>query len=1707
MKNLQKILTVFLLIITLTAFASCESKVTNLEVGNFDTTVIVGEEVNLEGATITVTHKNKKTETITVEDVTVSQIDTTTVGEKDLTFTYKDVSVTVKVNVIGVKDINVTGVTEKVLKDEPADLSGVRATVTFDDDTTREVAGSELTLTAVDTTSTGDKVINITYKNKTIQKIVKVVDIQSVRIDANLEVEKGTVLTLPQRDVIVTYTDGEIVRIALNKIATNVNNFDTTTAGQKDLTITYMGRTFTQTVTVYEVEKAEMLGTIPSLKIDSDGLVVYNYVTGFRVTYTNGKVEEITLADLESYDTNVDLSSAGEKVVDFMYKGFEFSAKVNVIGIKSIALNNMPNKVIKGETVDLSKVILTITYDDNSTTNVDYPKVTYSNIDTSVVGGAEFTVTYKNKTETKSINVIDITNVQIDYNLEVEKGETFVLPERVVIVTYSDNTTSTINIKDITTNAADLNTQVNDDVTSIDLVISYKGRTFTQSVSVYKANKLEISSGYIPAVKFGGVGTVDYSNVKSLTVTYTNGILKTITVDDLDAKTLTVDATESGEKQIELTYKGYTEVLTVEVSEKPSAFIKVNEDSYQQKVKLGGEFTLDNLTAIISYDDTDDENLVTVNDIVVDGTVNTAVAGKYTITLTYQKENYNSAVTRIVVEVLSVKKIEIDGEHVQKIRIGEDYDLTLIKTVKVTYSDDIMTEVLDVKDVNITNIDTNEAGIKYIVISYNGYTDTTSNAVEVIGVKDIVINGEYDTMQMINHDYDYTKIESLTIIYDTDTTDFDQTIDFVNEYIIAFVDTTSYGDKYFTIKYYNKEINVDVKVLDIEKIELNDTQYDKKVMLNHEYDISRIDEIIVTYSDGVNTLTETVNIDSTYITNIETNVSGTAFLVVTYNKFAQNIEIKVLAVTNIVAIGNNPDTYIDEEFVPDVYSLTVTYGDNELEEVVKSGYVIEDYTFIPGTVVIPVTYNGFTTNNLTVNVIGFKGLKYSGEVPERVLIDTELDLSGITGAVLTYNDDTTKVIALDKLTIVNEGTATIGYHNVRVSYRTVEDVITYLVVTEDYIAFEHDLLKFDIPETIESYNDNSQNTDGEASFSIAGKDYLVGSDNAFKLMPGILVADTDEEITEIPTTITLQVSTDGEEFVDADLADYTDSVGRYNVNIDFNENAVGKYFIMTVAFANNFELDEDFHFTHTFKVIKGYNIHNAKEFAVIDNSKAEWNSIKEENNLTGVTCDTIILHDNIKITDEDLPASYFWTAEEVADAGLNAEIVGSLKEPSNSTFLYIRSVNEGESFTIYGNYFDVDASGVSLVRYNKGDGMTTVGEDGHGGHAITCHTALLDFRGPNNATNTNVIMRDIGFRGNTKRSDSGLDSGGLMIFKATDVCMDIDNTCYQGWYIGYMFESATNYITIDGTKYILSDYSDEYYTFVKDGVTYYVNKTDELVYSDNTLQNGSFEEAEIVVARIFNEINNTKGFECYNSHFYIWGGQVNIRNSAMKSAGGPVMIVDHVGNNGYNETTGTGGRPSYVYIYNSDLQSYVTGSEPWFVTYGATTITEGISSASEYYNIKNRVIGEIQNNLDYVDAQTRAYLEMQIANMTTGLMTEINDTDGTKKDMMNLIVVYKSGEAEGLTGYKVRGEVKFIDQNNSLLLSGKNSDRAMEYGGMGFVLENSQNGLSLDTTNTDNSEIYDPNTYVSFSTMAGDPTYVNIYITNGMGAVVQLFKK
>lgn len=477
------------------------------------------------------------------------------------------------------------------------------------------------------------------------------------------------------------------------------------------------------------------------------------------------------------------------------------------------------------------------------------------------------------------------------------------------------------------------------------------------------------------------------------------------------------------------------------------------------------------------------------------------------------------------------------------------------------------------------------------------------------------------------------------------------------------------------------------------------------------------------------------------------------------------------------------------------------------------------------------------------------------------------------------------------------------------------------------------IASFSLPDSIVKYNttlgaredatqisDPTKTLSEDKFFLTENSSYKVGDDNPFKFLPEIDVYDSNFDL--IPLTSYRSIShveileTGGFRELNSNEMGKTGSfvsVDNENSTFDFTEAAIGhkfklrvlpdsKYYILKTGIVEkSFEIE----------VVEGYNVHTVAELSMLDNHSTLWAEYKAAHGLSmDVKPKGIVIHNDIKITINDLPAGFFYSANDITEArmpGINAyegpdglgkeAVVGSLKD---SVTIYTHDTPVGEKFVLEGNFFTVDGQTIPVVRKASGDTIDnwqkTQGShsqlfgfpgDGYGEITNSGDNATENFDIPIPAAvqteQGEVIVRNMNAIGNGGRENTGLSNGGFIFTKSSATKITWENVLARNMFITY--------------------------------------------FSRKSIPNDT---------KVESHINYCKAYDSYSTMAYFWGSDDNfINNSILKRSGGSLIICDEL----WFSDDSAGDYPNRhlanLTTDNCRLESKVTGTEPWFVYHNA----------------------------------------------------------------------------------------------------------------------------------------------------------------------------
>ena len=517
----------------------------------------------------------------------------------------------------------------------------------------------------------------------------------------------------------------------------------------------------------------------------------------------------------------------------------------------------------------------------------------------------------------------------------------------------------------------------------------------------------------------------------------------------------------------------------------------------------------------------------------------------------------------------------------------------------------------------------------------------------------------------------------------------------------------------------------------------------------------------------------------------------------------------------------------------------------------------------------------------------------------------------------------------------------------------------------------------------------------EAQFAVGTDMYMAGDDNAFKFLPTLrFLNENDEPETAVAFKSETQVSLyNGTEYValesrnseEENVVEYYSGEDVYltanvmNNTYDFADKAIGQQFKLSVLPKGNYVYSGkavDCELT----VVDGFNVYTAKQLAVIDNDTDEdragyWDDIKEAEGLTDVNPAAVVFQNDIQVTANDIPAAVQYTLKQEikyyreADAATKANPI-----VASSTFLYdvenviSRVVKNGESFKMYGNYFNLDLSKMPLVCSFENEYSEDYGVDGSNSQFLK-----IVGEGTLEASPTGSFdIKNLDVKGNANIDDHvyvtadkqiPVYAGGLIFFKANGVNMTVDNTLARTNFIAYFPDGNNSNIAV----------------------------------------------------------KNSKAYDSYANTAYVWGKNVfTLENCDMARAGGPLILANHV-----ESEKNDGNYPTMTADEACTFENLVTGQEFWFNSHNAGELVASLRALNEV------VIG-VSNAVSYQASGGQAVVSNSFLtsndangkfNMICLLMPDGTDTTIVGKADVQGSFTYKGYEANRVKGTAIGDKV------------------------------------------------------------------------------------
>ena len=230
-----------------------------MTVTDFKDTYSIGDVIDTDGAKLHIVYDDGREEDVPLSDssIKINNFDTSSAGEKTFNIMYKTLPAYATITVVDreVSSIALSGIKTDYKVGDSFDAATGVLKVTYADGTEEDVSlsNSLVAIDGFDTTSAGEKTITVTYKDKKATAVIKVAErimTDFTIADATETYMVGDEFDYANGKLIVSYDNNTSSEVPFSDENVTISGFDSTEAGEKTITVTYLGMSRTYTITV-----------------------------------------------------------------------------------------------------------------------------------------------------------------------------------------------------------------------------------------------------------------------------------------------------------------------------------------------------------------------------------------------------------------------------------------------------------------------------------------------------------------------------------------------------------------------------------------------------------------------------------------------------------------------------------------------------------------------------------------------------------------------------------------------------------------------------------------------------------------------------------------------------------------------------------------------------------------------------------------------------------------------------------------------------------------------------------------------------------------------------------------------------------------------------------------------------------------------------------------------------------------------------------------------------------------------------------------------------------------------------------------------------------------------------------------------------------------------------------------------------------------
>lgn len=496
------------------------------------TSYIQGQALDLTGGSIQQTFNNDISVSVPMNytGVSVQGYDSQTVGSQQVTVSYLGQSANFEAQVAAKA---ITGLTVSkqptnttYIAGNNIDLTGGVLTASYNDGTTQDIPMTDagVAATGYDASQLGNQTVTFSYGGATTTLTVTVANKMATGIAVKTQPEnttfvQGTSLDLTGGVLSVSYNDGSSEDLSVTADGVTVTGYNKDSVGEQTLTVSYEGQQTTLKVNV--IARAVTGITVLTQPTQTA------YYTGhdldlaggtIHAIYNDGSAEDVSMTASGVTVSGYDKNTAGQQALTVTYQGKTASFTVNVTAVAATALSvktaPATTTYYKGSSLDLSGGILTVTYNDGTSAdvNMNATGVTVTGYDKDSVGEQTLTVSCQDQTATFTVTVKanDVASIAIKSapsQTEYVQGYDLDLDGAAITATYENGQTADVQITSDMVSGFDKDKAGDQTVT-----VTYESKTATFTVTV-----------------------ISNENVNQLITAIDVVDLSTLTLDDKDA--------------------------------------------------------------------------------------------------------------------------------------------------------------------------------------------------------------------------------------------------------------------------------------------------------------------------------------------------------------------------------------------------------------------------------------------------------------------------------------------------------------------------------------------------------------------------------------------------------------------------------------------------------------------------------------------------------------------------------------------------------------------------------------------------------------------------------------------------------------------------------------------------------------------------------------------------------------------------------------------------------------------------------------------------------------------------------------------------------------------------------------------------------------------------------------------------------------------